>query len=304
MKGTDVMLSHLGDLCVPPMQKYWVTVSVSPVDFMNCSYGTGWDSCHDVRNNKSYKAGALSYLQDGSAIIVSLYKHKPLDSIQWEIPELHFSSERKSNRMLFHYNGDKVFLQARMYPNHKDASFVKQVTDAVMTILNVCLDRRKEDTWTVQRVMDTMDYPSWWNTDSYSKHYRDYDSEHNRTCNFVYYDDITRNDQKKIPIGHRHHCFICCQPYDTNSQFVHNDCVYSSGRKCKYCDRKLNPSSDSVWYGETSNTNGYIYCMDCVCDCEHCGRNITLDDCYEIDGETLCDVCHRDHTEDDGGEDE
>lgn len=174
-------------------------ISVNPLDYLTMSFGVNWSSCHTIdkrnvrRTNTAYSGqycgGTVSYMLDETSIIT--YVHNGM-------PEDHETG--KIYRNMFHFGGDGVLLQSRIYPQGNDG----------------CTDLYKEFRLIVQKEFAKMleltsniwtRRNSVTNVDTMGCHYPDY--KYNDESNISYPSERPQCKQQSITVGSHRICPNC-----------------------------------------------------------------------------------------------
>lgn len=112
----DKVRAEYGDAINPIHNKYWVCISINPVDFWNISHGNKWDSC--LNPNMNYAngcscSGGISHGLDDTTVVVYAVK-EDFDGEDFEMQE-------KEYRSLFFVHPDcHSFVQAKVYPDNNE----------------------------------------------------------------------------------------------------------------------------------------------------------------------------------------
>ena len=231
-----------------PMKVIKYTIlSVHPADFLNMSYGTGWESCHSL--DGCYRAGTLSYINDACSMI--------LYTISSDYVGDEFFAERKINRQIYCLGEDFRLLQSRLYPQNEsyDTSLSDNFRSNVQAILSTCLDipnlwvkSNKPPSDFFKQGYGNKAYPDWLYPDSWYVN--------------VSYPKGADIDDGLTEIGGTAYCLIC------GNEISEIDDLY-----CYNCDEDTVICSRC---GEViSNENDYtvidgeVYCYDCCFWCDY-----------------------------------
>jgi hypothetical protein len=179
-------------------------ISVNPLDYLTMSFGVNWASCHtidkmNVRHmdnsySGQYCGGTMSYMLDSTSIVTYVHNEMPED---YEAGKVY--------RNMFHFGGEGVLLQSRIYPQGNDG----------------CTDLYREFRYIMQREFTKLlglAANKWTKRNSvnniYSSgvHYRDY--EHNSSCNISYPSERSQCQHQTMAVGHNGLCFYCGQERD------------------------------------------------------------------------------------------
>lgn len=174
-------------------------ISVNPLDYLTMSFGVNWSSCHtidkkNIRNiagaySGGYCGGTMSYMLDETSIIT--YVHDTM-------PENHETG--KVYRNMFHFGGDGVLLQNRVYPQGNDGctdlykefrSIVQQEFAHILGLEN--------NKWTKRDSVK--------NVSSLGVHYKDY--EYNNDCTVSYPTERPQCKQQGMTVGSYRVCLYC-----------------------------------------------------------------------------------------------
>ena len=191
-------------------------ISVNPLDYLTMSFGVNWASCHtiDKRNVRrmansysgAYCGGTMSYMLDPSSIVT--YVHNAM-------PENYETG--KVYRNMFHFGGNGVLLQGRVYPQGNDG----------------CTDLYKEFRTIMQKELTKileLDNNRWIkrlsvsNITSTGCHYRDY--SHFSDCNVSYPTERPSCQNQIITVGSSRICPYCGENADHLSEgyLSHHNC--------------------------------------------------------------------------------
>lgn len=191
-------------------------VSVNPLDYLTMSFGVNWASCHTIdkqnirRIDNSYSGGycggTMSYMLDTTSIIT--YVHDTM-------PENHETG--KVYRNMFHFGGDGVLLQSRIYPQGNDGS-----TDLYKEFRVIV---QKE----IAKVLE-LDSNNWIRRNSVTNvntagcHYPDY--KYNAECNISYPAERPQCKTQTITVGSHRICPRCGESADNvgTDRLAHYTC--------------------------------------------------------------------------------
>ena len=285
-----------------PMKVIKYTIlSVHPADFLNMSYGTGWESCHAL-DDGCYRAGSLSYINDNCSMI--------LYTVSNTYDGEEFFKQRKINRQIYCLGKDYRLLQSRLYPQNEsdDTSASDNFRSNVQAILSICLDI--PNLWIKSGKLPkdffisgtgNKAYPDWYYPESWYVN--------------VSYPKNTALNEYPTHIGGIAHCLVC------GDEVCSEDSLYcgehSGSLVCSHCGAIINEEYDNYEYidDEIRCDDCYFYCtihneyepiedmsdeMENVCQegydeayrtCEYCGSviDITYDDYAVINGYFLCE---------------
>ena len=237
-------------------------LSVNPIDYLLMSNGTGWKSCHNLKDG-CHMAGTLSYMCDETSMIFF--------TIENEEDDIQFAT--KITRNVFCYSDGKL-LQSRLYPDNNETS-KQNYRQIVQSIFADCLEL--PNIWRLEKNFDTMLENI--RTYDYSLHYADY-SYDNYYPNISFLKDFESND-KKILIGSKSYCIECGSGLNDSGSL---SCC-SSYNTCEDCGCRIH-DDDSIFL------NGYCYCSGCVNYCDRCGE-YTRNNLSEVSGryDYVCESC-------------
>lgn len=275
-----------------PLKIKRITVlSVNICDFLLMSNGNSWSSCHFINSSGAYqgcyKAGTLSYANDGASMIF------------YTLPESYNGSEwfmeKKITRQLFFYQHG-LLLQSRLYPKGSDAEgenysdYRAVVQDIVSTCLEVPnLWKKVDGCWD--------DYIT---THDNSFHYRDYD-EFPSECVFTYNKEMESQTCWGLYIGGDSYCVDCGTMMDADDdgedELQCKCCL--EGVRCYACDTTPYHSD------ELHEIDGELYCEECCFWCEvheqweirygYLNRDLRHDICINGDYFTMCEDALNDN---------
>ena len=282
-KGWNYYFSAYADGINPIKVKRYTFISVNPLDYLTMSFGNGWSSCHtiDHNNNRSnngghtyqgcYQSGTLSYMLDGSSIVMYTTKDDIDVTRPWEADKI--------NRCMFHL-GDEKFVQGRTYPDGRDnkndeeaVTIASSFRNIFQRVISECWD--VSNLWIIKRNND--DY-----TVSCGTHYRDY---------LCYSDTCTSllkgsTNAAAVRIGHNPICPMCGEEH-SNEESLHcgNDhmCFHDENHvECARCGAIL-----CIEEAFRDEDTGRYYCdYDCanndeVYYCENVGEWHSVDVFYD-----------------------
>lgn len=281
--GWNSQFAAYGDAINPIKVKRYTFISVNPLDYLTMSFGNGWSSCHtiDHNNNRSnngghtyqgcYQSGTLSYMLDGSSIVMYTTKDDIDVTRPWEADKI--------NRCMFHL-GDEKFVQGRTYPDGRDnenneeaVTIASSFRNIFQRVISECWD--VSNLWVIKRNND--DY-----TVSCGTHYRDY---------LCYSDTCTSllkgsTNAAAVRIGHNPICPVCGEEH-SNEESLHcgddHMCLRDENHvECARCGALID--IDEAIRDEDT---GRYYCdYDCanndeVYYCENVGEWHSLDVFYD-----------------------
>lgn len=286
-------MARLGDALVTNPQKRWVTLSVNPLDYANMSRGASWRSCHRLLGE--YRTGHLSYMQDETSMVMSLYSHCDLNTKEWSDKEFKFSDEEKVSRMMMHYNvSGKSLLQSRLYPDYQNdspraAHRVDFLREWCCKILAEC--HEIENSWWLfnQKKVSGGYHLDFIRTRGGTTHYRDY--EHGGYYpNIAHHKSSGEEDKPQtILIGHPAPCFSCLNDNDATDDFYHEDCDGSCKTyECYNCEDTIRVGRDSYWV----DYNGNYFCSNCFSTCDCCNEHAQTSDMYNVGDDWMCPRCY------------
>lgn len=286
-KGWNYHFSAYADGINPIKVKRYTFISINPLDYLTMSFGNGWSSCHtiDHNNNRSnngghtyqgcYQSGTLSYMLDGSSIVMYTTKDDIDVTRPWEADKL--------NRCMFHL-GEEKFVQGRTYPDGRDnkndeeaVTIASSFRNIFQRVISECWD--VSNLWIIKRNND--DY-----TMSYGTHYRDY---------LCYSDTCTSllkgsTNTTAVRIGHNPICPVCGEEH-SNEESLHcgNDhmCSHDENHvECARCGTILR--IEDAFRDE--DTGSYY------CDCD-CANNDGVYYCENVGEWHSVDVFYDDYTD-------
>lgn len=146
-------ISDYCELMRDGMIRMMFVISVNPIDYLTMSFGTDWESCHNIRKG-GWKSGCISYMLDEVTMIT--YALKPNTStdpdpntgeviLGKDRPELF----RKVFRNVFHWDRHNRLIQSRVYPqgNEGCVDLYKVFRNAVQKELSA-VNGWDSDNWT------------------------------------------------------------------------------------------------------------------------------------------------------------
>ena len=219
-RAYDVEFAKYADMVNGLKRQIKFFISVNPLDYLTMSFGVNWASCHTIDkenvrrldNNYSgmYCGGTISYMLDTTSIIT--YVHDTM-------PEDHETG--KVYRNMFHFGGDGVLLQGRIYPQGNDG----------------CTDLYQEFRYIVQaelaKILE-LDNNKWIkrsaviNVTSRGCHYKDY--QNFSSCNISYPAERSQCQHQIIIVGHIGICPYCGESTEglNSSSLTHSGCCNSN----------------------------------------------------------------------------
>ena len=266
-------------------------ISWNPLDYLTMSFGPTWTSCHSIDKDNihnydhdrgeyggCYSSGPLSYMLDGTSIVVYSVSKRDDDG---EDPEWNLN---KVHRQMFHvdFNTGKLIVQGRLYPDDQcdaedgediDPQNYKQYREIIQSV-----------------IAQAFDIPNLWQknqrgrtacsnvTYSYGTHYRDY--LHYSNCNVSFHQSDDLPDS--IIVGHSPICPSCGNEHSEEKWSTCEDCRHE-GRECEDCGYTYN-ENDMHW------VEGYGYCCENCCSyCEYHGEWERSDMTYINDYGNVCE---------------
>ena len=107
-------------------KNYTCWISVDPIDYISCSQGNSWESCHAP--NGCYCAGSWSYMIDKSTFIT----YVEAENSRYDLPV----GRDRVYRMLCHMNYDcSILITARLYPAKNDSDLPEQYSKVIAKAL-------------------------------------------------------------------------------------------------------------------------------------------------------------------------
>ena len=268
----EKIYAKVADSVSPMEKKLKLIFSVHPLDYLSMSHGDNWDSCHSIKNRGCYMGGTLSYLMDGVSIICYTLPSNAT-APYWR--------NGKISRQMFMWDGEKTFLQSRMYPDYtKYPQRTEDYRKAFEKIIG-------EDTYREISASGKLT-----NVDGYT-HYPDYNySQYNTKL----YTALSEGDVQPLKIGHMAICPKCGKYHNAHG----NICCYDEAT----CDNRYNTvSAQNLYYecavshdlsvnGEINHNDGKFYKYQYVSYCTVCGKKI-YGIPYEIEdySDAICDDC-------------
>ena len=274
-KGWNHYFSAYADGINPIKVKRYTFISVNPLDYLTMSFGNGWSSCHtiDHNNNRSnngghtyqgcYQSGTLSYMLDGSSIVMYTTRDDIDVTRPWEADKI--------NRCMFHL-GEEKFVQGRTYPDGRDnendeeaVTIASSFRNIFQRVISECWDA--SNLWLIKRNND--DY-----TVSYGTNYRDYLC-YSDTCTSILKGSTNTT---AVRIGHNPICPVCGEEHH-NEDSLHcgEDHVCLRNKDyvtCERCGSLIDRDVDEVIRDE--DTGNYY----CDCDCAE-DRGVYF--CYNVE---------------------
>lgn len=242
-------------------------ISLNWVDYLTMSFGDTWASCHTIDKEGKYheggghsysgcySSGTLSYLLDGSSIIMWTVPKNPVfeGPNRWD----------KERRCMFFLGEDKV-IQSRVYPDGRDCpddTIKTQFRNIMQLVVSTCLGI--PNAWDVKSGSCICREV----TESYGTHYRDYTEYNDGTVSFVRHDNGYKN-KKVIKIGARPICPCCGDRHDREEYITCEDCFMEGKVRCYRCGAILN-EDDAVYDEDTGRYFCDGYCAEDY-DCFYC----------------------------------
>lgn len=274
----DRWFAKLADSVSPSTQQFMTVLSVHPCDYMNMSKGTGWKSCHNMKDG-GWKAGCLSYMNDNVSMV--LYTVIPDSGVDVDFSLLH--AMPKVNRQMFMWNGSAL-LSSRLYPNNSDDETKDKFKTAVKNILR---DISGEDVpnWTEYELGDSI-YDRVVTSGNGYKNYPDYiySQYHTKVA-------VRDREAEKLIIGGRPVSLKAgIEMFDQSSSDIYGNFVI-----CADCGRVLDVHDPHVIH----DGHGNYYCDDCRFVCDICGEVHRVSDrapADEVNGKNVCNACYEEHT--------
>lgn len=247
--GWNGQFAAYADGINPIKVKRYTFISINPLDYLTMSFFKDTSSCHTIdhqnlrpNNDRDghayrgmYQSGTLSYMLDGSSIVMYTTRDDVDIKHPWNYDKL--------NRCMFHL-GEEKFVQGRLYPDGRDkANDDETVTIAscfrniFQRVISECLG--VTNLWTIKRNND--DY-----TVSCGTHYRDYEEYSDTLTCFLKGSDNT----SLVEIGHNPICPMCGEEH-TNSGSLHcgNDhTCYNDGYhvRCARCGCYIDTRRENI----------------------------------------------------------
>jgi len=263
------LYASLADALNPLEVKRKSILSIHPVDFLLMSYGNSWKSCHLITRaeNKEYKSGPISYLQDSVSMIFF--------TVGDEDSDIHRTA--RITRQMYHYFQGRI-IQSRLYPHWSDNSMSTNYRNIVQATIAECLGIPNLWDYTNNRgrIIDCTKQPDT------STHYRDYHGEYNQHMMTV--KGIQCADS--VFIGTAPHCIECG---DAHSSPVMLSCCHEV--PCRGCKKYFK------WKTLHRYSVNEYYCKDCLWVCQYCARQYPITskryNLYQRDGSTkeICEHC-------------
>lgn len=264
--------AQLSDALNPLKITRFSLLSVHPCDYLHMSYGTGWQSCHNI-DSGDYMGGTLSYMGDtGSMIFYTIDKGYSGEG-------RYFWREAKINRQVYSYS-ENMLLQSRLYPNCEDADNHMNFRNAVQKIMADALG--VPNYWRVISTWDEMNEHGL-STHEHGLHYEDY-----------YYDDFHANlsilkgaEHGTLIVGSAAYCIDC-------GKLITDDGILNCcGRyRCAQCGEYVSRYNCAF-------IDDKPYCPQCVERCQICGKYHVKGTLVEAErnGNTLyvCESCVKDY---------
>lgn len=265
-----------------------VIISANPADFLTMSYGTNWASCHILNPSVActfegdsysgcYKAGCLSYMNDGASIIVYALEELPEDLSALPM-------QRKLVRNMFHVNlKTSAIMQSRFYPYGKNDYRFDAFRSLVQSVFAICMGVPNH--WKLSHGRNDEDF----RTSSYSLHYPDYHySDNGINTSVPSCVDETINASNMAFIGNQAYCLSCGEDIVDEAECIFCDrCDDSRGVRCACCGERVDEIE--LYYCEDT---GDYRCAECSWYCEDCDRNFSNNSDYEyLNGVRICMGC-------------
>ena len=266
-------------------------LSGNPADYATMSIGTNWASCHIINPdyarttkgsayNGCYKAGTLSYMNDGATLILYTVEKLPDDLSLLPL-------ERKATRQCFYINEEaQVICQGRLYPyggrDYRHDIYADIVRERFSKLWNF------SGTW--KKDLSIREY---FHTVRGSLHYRDYEETYYSGgitgCNAF---GTGANDfSEEQDVGNAAYCLCCGAELDDNDRVCCHNCEGD-----KYCCHCCNEYSDEDEMFYCDDVDDWV-CENCVQTCDECethfGRRGSLTEVYDRDGNRIevCEDC-------------
>lgn len=291
MKEADVICQYYSRIVekikTTTKKEHTVVVSIDPHDFFRCSYGTDWDSCHQIGN--MHGDGAIQYCENATTLIA--YEEKidedmDVNPLKWR--QIIYTNEYYSR-----------FVGSRQYRvvNNENARIARElVMSCVKKFKNV-----GEDDW------DLVNYTTSNHVQSDIRHYVEtgyYDYAYNDIRLYGGLDDqiwmISRkNSECDVCIVNRNEritCLDCGQRFEGHRDYWFMCTSCGGGIYCEICGEYHD--EDDMTYVEA--VEGYV-CSECLDEkfayCRECGEWDYVENMVEWSynsGEYICeDCCNR-----------
>ena len=263
--------------------RHTVYLSCDVRDFLRCSYGSDWKSCH--RLGGEFGSGAISYTLNPNVLIAYVQTDDD-DTLDWR--EIVYMDLNK-----------RVFVGSRQYKNY-NPSFMKAVQDIILNQYGSDLELfDASNTDRIQKYAQKFIKYSYYETFAYNDiHLYDGIDAHIWILKPENGEDVKIDIQTKQII-----CLQCGEYMD----FIESDvctCHVCSGSGAYYCDLCGEfHSEDDVRYIEYIDEDGYeregYVCEECMSDrmfyCNNCLRYHHIDNDYVIvEGVgVVCEECTR-----------
>lgn len=287
LKEADVICQYYSRIIekikTSSQKEHTVYVSIDPHDYFRCSYGTDWQSCHQVGN--MHGDGAIQYCENGTTLIA--YEEKIEDDMD--------VNPLKWRQIIYTNDYYSRFVGSRQYKttNKENARIARElIMECVEKFKNASVEWDLVDYTTSEDVQRTI--KPYVLTGEYDYAYNDVKlyggldqdlwmvSKKNSECDACYVnrnDSITCLDCGQRFEGHRDYFFMC------------ENC--GGGVYCEICG--CYHSEDDVTYVE--DAEGYV-CYECLEEnfayCRDCGEWHRIEDMTEYSynsGEYICENC-------------
>lgn len=252
------------ELMVKPIVCNFI-LSINPADYLTMSVGTNWASCHILNPDFAktthgnsydgcYKAGTLSYMNDGTTAILYTVENLPEDLSLLPL-------ERKQTRQCFYINqAAQTICQGRLYPyggnDYRHNLYAGIVKKKFSKLWN------HDGEWREASIRD------YFCTANGALHYPDY-------FHSSYAGGITgcnafttgKGMDTEVEIGHAAYCLTCGDELDEESRINCSACDGDKHR-CWNCE-ELHYEDEMYWCDDVDD---YV-CEDCVYTCHECGEH-------------------------------
>lgn len=260
-----------------------IVLSIHPLDYWTMSDNEcGWDSCMNWQETGCYRQGTVEMMNSPSVIVAYMQAKTPMTIGKYEW-------NNKKWRQLFIVDKD-IILGIKSYPY--------QNNELTITIINWIKELAEKNMgWSYFGEENDNNSPIKFDYD-YITNPEHKDDTYKIQLSFNtnnMYSDIGTLDWHPLYLGRHIHkngelpsCAYIPNYYNHGKPLICIDYNYSGDSQCMSCG-ELNPNFE----GES-----YLCCTECQTSfrCGECGEYLCEDDCYWVDGVSICEYCYDEHT--------